>query len=226
MHFAIETLFYEENREMLKVPGKSSLYRKIRNIEAPYLEAIPQQNSLTRESVDRRKNEIFVMVSVCKVLTVAVTRNWRCCVKCRLEKKTRFLRNPSFTPRFFVWIDSSDYDSNRFKNRSFSERIAIPSLGSVFPLAWCGSLERCRLFVICPRIEITRVSVFKVSKVMTHYNGTIHQRVINCSSVDWKSLRECLGLVPIGRKCMHYSAIADNKLVTLTSLVKMGTPQQ
>ncbi|GFT18979.1 hypothetical protein TNCV_3212171 [Trichonephila clavipes] len=25
--------FYEENREMFKIPGKSSLYRKIRNIE-------------------------------------------------------------------------------------------------------------------------------------------------------------------------------------------------
>ncbi|GFT31830.1 hypothetical protein TNCV_2035611 [Trichonephila clavipes] len=30
----------------------------------------------------------------------------------------------------------------------------------------------------------------------------------------------------IGRMCAHYSAIADHKLVTLTSLVKMRTPQQ
>ncbi|GFW35619.1 kinesin-like protein KIF20A [Trichonephila clavipes] len=34
MRFAIERLFYEENREMFKIPGKSSLYRKIRNIES------------------------------------------------------------------------------------------------------------------------------------------------------------------------------------------------
>ncbi|GFX68965.1 hypothetical protein TNCV_683241 [Trichonephila clavipes] len=31
MHIAIERLFYEESREMFKVPGKSSLFRKIRN---------------------------------------------------------------------------------------------------------------------------------------------------------------------------------------------------
>ncbi|GFS85817.1 hypothetical protein TNCV_2973601 [Trichonephila clavipes] len=33
MQFAIERLFYEENREMFSVPEKSSLYRKVRNIE-------------------------------------------------------------------------------------------------------------------------------------------------------------------------------------------------
>ncbi|GFY36473.1 transposable element Tcb1 transposase [Trichonephila clavipes] len=33
MHFAIGRLFYEENREVFLVPGKSSLYRKNRNIE-------------------------------------------------------------------------------------------------------------------------------------------------------------------------------------------------
>ncbi|PRD32538.1 UNVERIFIED_CONTAM: hypothetical protein NCL1_20113 [Trichonephila clavipes] len=38
MHFAIETLFYEENHEMFKVPGKSSLDRKIRNMEVRYIE--------------------------------------------------------------------------------------------------------------------------------------------------------------------------------------------
>ncbi|GFT40628.1 hypothetical protein TNCV_3008021 [Trichonephila clavipes] len=32
--------------------------------------------------------------------------------------------------------------------------------------------------------------------------------------------------VPIGRRCTHYSAITDDKLVTLTSLGKMWTPQQ
>ncbi|GFW59206.1 hypothetical protein TNCV_2781371 [Trichonephila clavipes] len=41
MHFAIERLFYEEKREMFKVPEKSSLYRKIRNIEVRYIEVGP-----------------------------------------------------------------------------------------------------------------------------------------------------------------------------------------
>ncbi|GFU25346.1 hypothetical protein TNCV_3054101 [Trichonephila clavipes] len=36
MHFAIGRLFYEENREM--VPGKSSQYKRIRNIEVRYME--------------------------------------------------------------------------------------------------------------------------------------------------------------------------------------------
>ncbi|GFU26233.1 hypothetical protein TNCV_5106451 [Trichonephila clavipes] len=38
MHFTIERLFYEENCEMFMVPGKSSLYRKIRSIEVRYTE--------------------------------------------------------------------------------------------------------------------------------------------------------------------------------------------
>ncbi|GFX99179.1 hypothetical protein TNCV_2493601 [Trichonephila clavipes] len=38
MHFAIERLFYEENREKYLVPGKSSRYRKIRNMEVRYIE--------------------------------------------------------------------------------------------------------------------------------------------------------------------------------------------
>ncbi|GFT33442.1 hypothetical protein TNCV_3045521 [Trichonephila clavipes] len=38
MHFVIERLFYEENREMFKVPGKSSLHRKNRSIEVRYKE--------------------------------------------------------------------------------------------------------------------------------------------------------------------------------------------
>ncbi|GFY35793.1 hypothetical protein TNCV_4841701 [Trichonephila clavipes] len=38
MRFAIERLFFEENREMFRVPGKRSLYRKIRNIGVRYIE--------------------------------------------------------------------------------------------------------------------------------------------------------------------------------------------
>ncbi|GFV42049.1 hypothetical protein TNCV_1569161 [Trichonephila clavipes] len=33
-----------------------------------------------------------------------------------------------------------------------------------------------------------------------------------------------LGSSPISRKCVHYSAIVGDKLVTLTSLVKKKTP--
>ncbi|GFU27568.1 hypothetical protein TNCV_282911 [Trichonephila clavipes] len=38
IHFAIGRLFYEENREMFLVPGKRSLYGKIRNIEVRNME--------------------------------------------------------------------------------------------------------------------------------------------------------------------------------------------
>ncbi|GFV93905.1 transposable element Tcb1 transposase [Trichonephila clavipes] len=38
-----QRLSCEENREMFQVPGKSSLYRKIRNIEARYIESLSQQ---------------------------------------------------------------------------------------------------------------------------------------------------------------------------------------
>ncbi|GFT82908.1 hypothetical protein TNCV_4434561 [Trichonephila clavipes] len=32
-------------------------------------------------------------------------------------------------------------------------------------------------------------------KIMAYYYGTAHHNVINCSSMDWKTLREFLGLV-------------------------------
>ncbi|GFT88361.1 hypothetical protein TNCV_5074561 [Trichonephila clavipes] len=38
MHFAFERLFYEEDREMFLVPGKGSLYRKIRNTDVRMME--------------------------------------------------------------------------------------------------------------------------------------------------------------------------------------------
>ncbi|PRD32857.1 UNVERIFIED_CONTAM: nep-1 [Trichonephila clavipes] len=42
---------------------------------------------------------------------------------------------------------------------------------------------------------IYMVSELKVSKVMAYYYKTTHQNVTNCSSVDWKTLRDFLGLV-------------------------------
>ncbi|GFV69758.1 uncharacterized protein TNCV_1349111 [Trichonephila clavipes] len=60
---------------------------------------------------------------------------------------------------------------------------------------------------------------------MAYYYETTHQNVIKCSSVDWKHLREFRSN-PIGRTCLHYSAVTDDKLATLTSLVKIWTPQQ
>ncbi|GFY35534.1 uncharacterized protein TNCV_196371 [Trichonephila clavipes] len=50
--------------------------------------------------------------------------------------------------------------------------------------------------------------------------------VINCSSVDWKTLPRCFGSTPTDRTCAQYSAVVDDKLATLTSLVKMWMPQQ
>ncbi|GFW53515.1 hypothetical protein TNCV_4814211 [Trichonephila clavipes] len=49
------------------------------------------------------------------------------CLQCkrRLEKKNYFLEIDLLALNFFG-IDSLGYDWNRFKNRSFSERIAIP----------------------------------------------------------------------------------------------------
>ncbi|GFT34601.1 uncharacterized protein TNCV_4125491 [Trichonephila clavipes] len=66
----------------------------------------------------------------------------------------------------------------------------------------------------------------KYPKVMAYYYGTTYQNVTTCSSVDWKTLQVSFGSSPIGRTCMHYSVIADDTLVTLTSLVKMWMPQQ
>ncbi|GFX85307.1 uncharacterized protein TNCV_2675821 [Trichonephila clavipes] len=65
----------------------------------------------------------------------------------------------------------------------------------------------------------------KYPKVMAYYYRTTHQNVINYSSMDWKTLR-FLRSRPIGCSYTRYSAIADGKSFTLTSLVKMWTPQQ
>ncbi|GFU20363.1 hypothetical protein TNCV_967241 [Trichonephila clavipes] len=44
--------------------------------------------------------------------------------------------------------------------------------------------------------------------------------------VDCKNPLRSLESNPIGRTCAHYLAIADDKLLTLTSLVKIRKPQQ
>ncbi|PRD31511.1 UNVERIFIED_CONTAM: hypothetical protein NCL1_23325 [Trichonephila clavipes] len=61
---------------------------------------------------------------------------------------------------------------------------------------------------------------------MAYYYGTTHQNVINCSSMDWKTLRNFFGSSPIDRMCTHYSEVADDKSFTLTLFVKIWKPQQ
>ncbi|GFT89945.1 uncharacterized protein TNCV_1666571 [Trichonephila clavipes] len=63
-------------------------------------------------------------------------------------------------------------------------------------------------------------------KVRAYYYGTTHQNVISSSLVDWKPFRDFFGSVPVGRTCAYFSAITYDKHVTLTSLVRMWTPQQ
>ncbi|GFX38940.1 uncharacterized protein TNCV_747191 [Trichonephila clavipes] len=65
----------------------------------------------------------------------------------------------------------------------------------------------------------TRWPGLKYPKVTAYCYGATHQNVINCSSVDNKPIRAV-------RTCAHYSAIADDKLVTLTLLVELWTQQQ
>ncbi|GFV77425.1 uncharacterized protein TNCV_1069541 [Trichonephila clavipes] len=61
---------------------------------------------------------------------------------------------------------------------------------------------------------------------MACYYGTTHQNVINSPSVELETPPRFFGFNPIGRMCAHHSSIADDKLVTLTSLVNMRTPHQ
>ncbi|GFU22503.1 uncharacterized protein TNCV_1304141 [Trichonephila clavipes] len=63
MHFAIERLFYEGNREMFLVPGKSSLHRKIRNAEVRDIEAV---GSLVVRASDSRPEGLGSMLDVTK----------------------------------------------------------------------------------------------------------------------------------------------------------------
>ncbi|GFY02142.1 RNase H domain-containing protein [Trichonephila clavipes] len=60
MHFVIGTLLYEENREMFLVPGKSSLYRKIRNIESAIINYVEfWEELLTSTSVHSSHPELL-----------------------------------------------------------------------------------------------------------------------------------------------------------------------
>ncbi|GFV51902.1 uncharacterized protein TNCV_1322551 [Trichonephila clavipes] len=61
---------------------------------------------------------------------------------------------------------------------------------------------------------------------MAYFCGATHQNRINCSLPRIGNLLRCFGSSPIGRTCAHYLAVADDKLVTLISSVKMRTPQQ
>ncbi|PRD25220.1 UNVERIFIED_CONTAM: S phase cyclin A-associated protein in the endoplasmic reticulum [Trichonephila clavipes] len=62
MHFTIERLFCEENREMCKVPGKSLLYRKIHNIEVRYTEISTQETiqKVVEEGLEARNLLNFI----------------------------------------------------------------------------------------------------------------------------------------------------------------------
>ncbi|GFY29130.1 uncharacterized protein KIAA0825 [Trichonephila clavipes] len=68
-----------------------------------------------------------------------------------------------------------------------------------------------------PFFEVSQIKFLrglKYTKVMAYYSGL---------SMDPSKY---FGSSPIGRTCAHYSAIADDELVTQTSFVKMWMPQQ
>ncbi|GFT53150.1 aa_trans domain-containing protein [Trichonephila clavipes] len=71
-----------------------------------------------------------------------------------------------------------------------------------------------------------RVSRLKVSK---SYGLLLRNYAPECNKLFIHGLENSprfFGSSPIDRTCTHYSAIADDKLFTLTSLVKTWTPQQ
>ncbi|GFX64898.1 uncharacterized protein TNCV_450361 [Trichonephila clavipes] len=71
-----------------------------------------------------------------------------------------------------------------------------------------------------------RVSGLKVSK---SYGSLLRNYPSECNKLFIRGLEtppRFFGSSPIGCMHVHYSAIADNELVTLTSLVKMWTLQQ
>ncbi|GFV03184.1 hypothetical protein TNCV_4017811 [Trichonephila clavipes] len=73
--------------------------------------------------------------------------------------------------------------------------------------------------------DVARCPGLKYPKAMAYYYGDTHQNVINSSSMDWNPLQDFLGRT-IGHMSVHYPAAADDKLFTLTSIVKMWTPQK
>ncbi|GFT86515.1 hypothetical protein TNCV_725561, partial [Trichonephila clavipes] len=46
-----------------------------------------------------------------------------------------------------------------------------------------------------PANQSTRCLGLKYPKEMAYHYGTTHQNVINCSSMDWKTLRDFFSLV-------------------------------
>ncbi|GFY17549.1 uncharacterized protein TNCV_3519041 [Trichonephila clavipes] len=73
---------------------------------------------------------------------------------------------------------------------------------------------------------IYRMSGRKVSK---RYDLLLRNYPSECNKLfirGFENPPRFFGSSTIGRTCVHYLAIADSKLVTLTSLVKMWMPQQ
>ncbi|GFW28374.1 uncharacterized protein TNCV_4640391 [Trichonephila clavipes] len=71
-----------------------------------------------------------------------------------------------------------------------------------------------------------RVSGLRVSKSNGLLLRNYPSEYIKLFICGLETTSRFFGTSPIGRTCAHYWAIADDKLVTLTSLLKMGTPQQ
>ncbi|GFT31829.1 uncharacterized protein TNCV_2035601 [Trichonephila clavipes] len=74
--------------------------------------------------------------------------------------------------------------------------------------------------------HLYRFSGFKVSQ---RYDLLFRNYPSECNELFLRGLETTprfFGSSPISRTCAHYSAIADDKLVTLTSLVKTWTPLQ
>ncbi|GFT39012.1 hypothetical protein TNCV_3691001 [Trichonephila clavipes] len=66
----VERLFYEENRERFKVPGKSSLHRKIRNIESLVYADKPQTLDHLEDNIRR------VIADIRPQMLEKVIENW------------------------------------------------------------------------------------------------------------------------------------------------------
>ncbi|GFX86716.1 uncharacterized protein TNCV_1409131 [Trichonephila clavipes] len=74
--------------------------------------------------------------------------------------------------------------------------------------------------------KLSRVSGFKVSKSYSLLLRNYPSEWNKLFNHELKTPPRFFGSSPIDRTCTHYSAIVGDKLVTLTSLVKMWLPQQ
>ncbi|GFX70418.1 hypothetical protein TNCV_4473521 [Trichonephila clavipes] len=153
MNLVIGMLFYEENREMFLVPGKSSLYRKIRNIEVRYMETISLNDASRHETNSKReKRRVHIVESdECfnkRVVVVLLEMNGETLCHCEIDNDERCVcSRVGFIKSAFCGMKATILNDKGNENVSLNSRNLsvkhllsrewFPNLGDIVLAGYC-----------------------------------------------------------------------------------------